>query len=142
MPAIQRTASGTWHGDLRHGKGTIDAPASGVLVNTPFSFATRFENARGTNPEELIAAAHAACYSMAFSHYLSEQGHVPDTIVTRATISLEDGKINRMHLETRGKVAGLDNATFKRLADEAEKKCPVSNLLRPGLTITLDASLM
>ena len=142
MAAILRSASGTWHGNLRHGKGTIDAPASGVLKDTPFSFATRFENAKGTNPEELIAAAHAACYSMAFSHYLSEQGHVPDTIVTKATISLEDGKIHAMHLETRGKVAGVDNENFKRLADEAEKKCPVSNLLRPGLTITLDASLM
>ncbi len=142
MAAIQRTASGTWHGNLKSGNGTIEAPASGVLNNAPFSFATRFENAKGTNPEELIAAAHAACYSMAFSHYLSEQGHVPDTIVTKATISLEDGNINKMHLETRGKVEGLDNDTFKRLADEAEKKCPVSNLLRPGLAITLDASLM
>ena len=142
MPAILRTATGTWHGNLKSGNGSIDAPASGVLNNTPFTFATRFENAKGTNPEELIAAAHAACYSMAFSHYLSEQGHVPDTIVTKATISLTDGKIHAMHLETRGKVAGLDNDAFKRLADEAEKKCPVSNLLRPGLTITLDASLM
>jgi osmotically inducible protein OsmC len=142
MAAILRTATGTWHGDLKAGKGSIDAPASGVLNQTPFSFATRFENAKGTNPEELIAAAHAACYSMAFSNYLSQQGHVPDTITTQATISLEDGRITKMHLETRGKVAGLDNATFKRMADEAEKKCPVSNLLRPGLSISLDASLM
>ena len=142
MAAILRTASGTWHGDLKSGKGSIDAPASGVLRDTPFSFATRFENAKGTNPEELIAAAHAACFSMAFSNYLSQQGHVPDTVTTKATISLEDGKINKMHLETRGRVAGLDNATFKRLADEAEKKCPVSNLLRPGLAITLDAALL
>jgi osmotically inducible protein OsmC len=141
MPAIQRTATGTWHGDLKKGNGTIDA-TSGVLKQVPFSFATRFENAPGTNPEELIAAAHAACYSMAFSNYLSSNGHVPDTITTRATISLEEGKITRMHLETRGKVTGLDNDTFRRLADEAEKKCPVSNLLRPGLAITLDASLM
>jgi osmotically inducible protein OsmC len=141
MPAILRTATGTWHGDLKSGKGAIDA-ASGVLNQAPFTFATRFENAKGTNPEELIAAAHAACFSMAFSNYLSQQGHVPDTISTKATISLEDGRINKMHLETRGKVAGLDNATFRRLADEAEKKCPVSNLLRPGLAITLDASLM
>lgn len=141
MGAILRTANGTWHGDLKSGKGSIDAP-SGVLREVPFSFATRFENAKGTNPEELIAAAHAACFSMAFSNYLSQQGHVPDTIATKATISLEDGKINKMHLETRGRVAGLDNATFKRLADEAEKKCPVSNLLRPGLAITLDAALL
>jgi lipoyl-dependent peroxiredoxin len=142
MAAILRSATGTWHGDLKGGKGSIDAPASGVLNQTPFSFATRFENAKGTNPEELIAAAHAACYSMAFSNYLSTQGHVPDTITTKATISLEDGRITKMHLETRGKVAGLDNAAFKRMADEAEKKCPVSNLLRPGLSISLDASLM
>ena len=142
MAAILRTATGTWHGDLKAGQGSIDAPASGVLNQTPFSFATRFENAKGTNPEELIAAAHAACYSMAFSNYLSTQGHVPDTITTKATISLEDGRITKMHLETRGKVTGLDNDTFKRMADEAEKKCPVSNLLRPGLSISLDASLM
>jgi osmotically inducible protein OsmC len=141
MAAILRTATGTWQGDLRGGKGSIDA-TSGVLDQTPFTYATRFENAKGTNPEELIAAAHAACYSMAFSNYLSTQGHVPDTITTRATISLEEGRITKMHLETRGKVAGVDNATFKRLADEAEKKCPVSNLLRPGLVISLDASLM
>ncbi len=142
MPAIVRTATGTWHGDLKGGNGSIDAPSSGVLKQTPFSFATRFENAKGTNPEELIAAAHAACFSMAFSNYLSQQGHVPDTITTNASISLEDGKITKMHLETRGKVDGVDNATFKKLADEAEKKCPVSNLLRPGLSITLEASLM
>jgi osmotically inducible protein OsmC len=141
MAAILRTATGTWQGDLKSGKGSIDA-TSGVLNQTPFTYATRFENAKGTNPEELIAAAHAACYSMAFSNYLSTQGHVPDTITTRATISLEEGRITKMHLETRGKVAGVDNATFKRLADEAERKCPVSNLLRPGLAISLDASLM
>ncbi|MDH5628395.1 MAG: OsmC family peroxiredoxin, partial [Candidatus Krumholzibacteria bacterium] len=134
-------ATGTWHGDLKSGKGSIGA-TSGVLKDTPFTFATRFENARGTNPEELIAAAHAACFSMAFSNYLSQQGHVPDTISTKATITLEDGRIHTMHLETRGKVAGLDNETFKRLAEDAEKKCPVSNLLRPGLTIELDAALM
>jgi osmotically inducible protein OsmC len=141
MPAIQRTATGTWSGDLKSGKGSIDA-TSGVLSATPFTFATRFENAKGTNPEELIAAAHAACYSMAFSNHLSQNGHVPESIQTKATISLEDGKINKMHLEARGRVDGLDNAAFKRLAEEAEKNCPVSNLLRNGLTITLDAALL
>jgi osmotically inducible protein OsmC len=141
MAAIQRTASATWRGDLKSGKGQVDA-TSGVLRTTPYTFATRFENAPGTNPEELIAAAHAACYSMAFSNYLSQQGHVPDSITTEATISLEEGKINKMHLVTRGRVAGLDNAAFKRLAGEAEKKCPVSNLLRSGLAITLDAALL
>jgi osmotically inducible protein OsmC len=140
VPAIERTASGVWSGDLRTGTGRIGS-TSGVLQDTPFSFATRFENAKGTNPEELIAAAHAACFSMAFSNYLATNGHVPDEIATKATITLEDGKIHKMHLVTRGKVAGLDDATFKRMADEAEKKCPVSNLLRSGLTISLDAAL-
>ncbi len=142
MPAIQRTAHSTWSGDLKSGKGTIDAPGSGVLKDTPHTFAQRFENAKGTNPEELIAAAHASCYSMAFSHHLSENGHVPESITTKATVTLEDGKIHKMHLETRGRVPGIDNATFKRFAEEAEMKCPVSNLLRQGLTITLDAALL
>lgn len=140
MAAIERSATGTWQGDLKSGNGSMDAP-SGVLAQTPFSFATRFENAKGTNPEELIAAAHAACFSMAFSNYLSQKGHVPQEIQTKATISLEGGSLNKMHLETTGKVEGLDEATFKQLADEAEKVCPVSNLLRPGLEISLDAKL-
>jgi lipoyl-dependent peroxiredoxin len=140
MAGIERTATGTWQGDLRSGKGAIDS-TSGVLNNTPFTFATRFENAKGTNPEELIAAAHAACYSMAFANYLSQQGHVPEEIQTRATITLEGTSITRMHLVTQGRVPGLDQAAFERLADEAEKKCPVSNLLRNGLEITLQANL-
>jgi lipoyl-dependent peroxiredoxin len=140
MPAIERTATGVWQGDLKSGKGRIGS-TSGVLKDAPFSYATRWEQAPGTNPEELIAAAHAACYSMAFSNYLSQQGHVPDEISTRATITLDGTTITKVHLETRGRVAGLNDADFKRLADEAEKKCPVSNLLRPGLKISLDAAL-
>jgi osmotically inducible protein OsmC len=140
MAAIQRTATGTWRGDLRAGDGQFGG-ASGVFSDVPFSFATRFENAPGTNPEELIAAAHAACFSMAFANYLSQQGHTPDEITTRATVSLENGTIGPMHLETRGRVPGLDAETFQRMASEAEQKCPVSNLLRPGLDITLDAAL-
>lgn len=140
MAGIERTATGQWQGDLRSGTGRMSAP-SGVLQDAPFTFATRFENAKGTNPEELIAAAHAGCYSMAFANYLSQQGHVPEQIETRATITLDSGKLTRMHLETRGRVPGLDAETFKRLADEAEKRCPVSNLLRSGLEISLDAQL-
>jgi len=140
MAVIQRTASATWRGDLKGGAGQIDS-TSGVLEGTPYTFMTRFENAKGTNPEELIAAANAACYSMAFAHYLSQQGHVPESIVTNATISLDNGVIARMHLQTRGRVPGLAEADFKRLAEEAEKQCKVSNVLRNGLTITLDAAL-
>ncbi len=141
MAAIQRTATGVWQGDLKSGSGQIATPSSGILSAAPFTFATRFENAKGTNPEELIAAAHAACFSMAFANYLGEQGHEPEVITTQATISLEGGSINKMHLVATGRVPGLSEADFKRLAEEAEKKCPVSNLLRPGLSITLEASL-
>lgn len=140
MAAIERTASAVWRGDLKGGSGSIGS-TSGVLDDTPFSFATRFENAKGTNPEELIAAAHAACFSMAFANFLATHGHEPEQISTRATISLQDGSINTMQLVTEGRVPGLDAAEFERLAAEAEKKCPVSNLLRSGLTITLEASL-
>ena len=140
MAAITRTARGTWTGDLKSGSGNIDS-TSGVLSATPFTFATRFENAKGTNPEELIAAAHAACFSMAFANYLSGKGHVPEEISTEATISLDGGKIDKMHLVTKARVSGLDEAEFQQLAIEAEKACPVSNLLRLGLEITLDASL-
>ena len=140
MAAIQRTASAVWRGDLKGGAGGIST-TSGVLRDTPFTYATRFENSRGTNPEELIAAAHAACFSMAFANYLSTQGHRPLQVSTRATVSLENGTIGNMHLMTQGQVPGMSEAAFKQYATEAEKKCPVSNLLRPGLTITLDATL-
>ena len=140
MAAIERTATGMWRGELKTGSGSINA-ASGVLRDTPFSYATRFENARGTNPEELIAAAHAACYSMAFANYLSTQGHRPLEITTRATISLDNGVIGKMHLATQGRVPGISDAAFKKYAEEAEKKCPVSNLLRNGLKISLEAQI-
>ena len=140
MAAIERTASSLWRGELKSGSGTISA-SSGVLRDAPFSYATRFENARGTNPEELIAAAHAACFSMAFANYLSMQGHRPLEIATQATITLENGVIGKMHLATTGRVPGMSEAAFRDYAAEAEKKCPVSNLLRAGLKITLEASL-
>ena len=140
MPGIERTATGTWRGDLRGGEGTMDA-TSGVLRNVPFTYATRFEQAPGTNPEELIAAAQAGCYSMAFANYLSQQGHVPDEIETRATVTIDSGKITKVHLATTGRVPGVDDAAFKRLAQEAEQRCPVANLLRPGTELTLEAAL-
>jgi osmotically inducible protein OsmC len=140
MAVIERTSSGAWRGDLKTGSGTINA-TSGVLRDTPFTYATRFENAKGTNPEELIAAAHAACFSMAFANYLGTQGHRPLIISTKATVSLENGVIGKMHLVTEGKVPGMKAESFKQYAAEAEQKCPVSNLLRNGLKITLDATL-
>jgi osmotically inducible protein OsmC len=145
MADIIRKASAVWTGDLRHGQGRI-ATDSGVLDGVGYSFATRFENEPGTNPEELIAAAHAACYSMAFANTLKQKGYAPQSIETHASCTLkrlEEGgfKIAKMSLKARGKVPGLDDATFKEIAREADKGCPVSNLLHPGLEIELDAAL-
>ena len=123
MSPIQRTATGLWRGDLRSGTGQMDAP-SGVLDATPFTFATRFENAKGTNPEELIAAAHAACFSMAFSNYLAQQGHTPESIETKATITLDSGAITAMHLETRGRVPGVDAEAFAAAGRGGREEVP------------------
>ena len=143
---IERSAQAVWSGDLKSGQGRFSA-ASGVLKDTPYSFKTRFEQEPGTNPEELIAAAHAACYSMALAHTLSSKGHAPQRVETRAVCSLsakEGGgfEVSRIRLETRGQVSGLDAATFQQIAEEAEKACPVSNALRGGVKIELNASLM
>jgi osmotically inducible protein OsmC len=146
MVDIKRTAKAVWKGDLRSGNGRITSN-SGVLKDTPYSFATRFKDAPGTNPEELIAAAHAACYSMALAHTLSGKGYQPERIETHAICSLspqEEGgfKITKMRLEARGQVPGMDEGTFRQVAEEAGRGCPVSNLLRSGLEIELDATLV
>jgi len=146
MADIQRTAEALWTGDLRSGNGRITSN-SGVLKNTPYSFHTRFENQPGTNPEELVAAAHAACYSMAFAHTLSSKGYQPQRIETRAICSLspqEAGgfRITKMRLETRGQVPHIDEAAFQHIVREAEAACPVSNALRGGVEIELEATLV
>jgi lipoyl-dependent peroxiredoxin len=145
MADIERSASAVWNGEVRGGNGQISS-ASGVLNDTSYSFATRFEQANGTNPEELIAAAHAACYSMAFAATLGRKGFKPQQIETRATCSLTPQtagfKISKMRLETRGQVEGIDEATFKQVAQEAEQSCPVSNALRGSVQIELDAALL
>lgn len=144
MPDLVRTAKAEWQGNLRNGQGRIDSE-SGVLKGEPYSFGTRFEQAPGTNPEELIAAAHAACYSMAFTGLLYEQGYGPERIETQASCVLsrvESGfKITEMRLQVRGKVPHMEPETFQRLAEQADRVCPVSNLLRAGLTIKIEAVL-
>lgn len=136
MAEIIRQAGAVWRGDLRKGNGTISTEST-VLAETPYSFSTRFENEPGTNPEELIAAAHAACYSMAFANTLAKKGYNPQTIDTYAAITFErqDGgfAIVKSRLRVRGKVPGLDAEAFEEIAHEADGNCPVSNLLRPGL---------
>jgi lipoyl-dependent peroxiredoxin len=138
-----REARAQWEGDLKGGKGTM-AFGSGAFEGQ-FSFKSRFEEGTGTNPEELVGAAHAGCFSMAFSNMLSQAGHVPTRVQTKARVHLEtaDGKatITRIQLETEGKVPGIDEATFQRIADEAKKGCPVSRALG-GVDISLQARLV
>ena len=144
MAEFKRTAQAIWNGDSRSGNGRISS-GSGVLKDVPYTYATRFGDTPGTNPEELIAAAHAACFSMAFAGDLRRGGYQPQRIETRATCSIsrrEQGgfRITRMRLETRAQVPGIDEATFLRIAQEAKDGCPVSNALRGGVEIELEAT--
>ena len=136
---MQRKASAVWKGGLKDGKGTISAP-SGVLKDTPYSFTTRFENAPGTNPEELIAAAHAGCFSMALSAQLGGADLTPESISTTVTLSLDKldsgWTITASHIEVVGKVPGADAATFQKYAEAAEKGCPVSKVLNAKITMS------
>ena len=133
-----------WEGKLKDGKGSFKAQ-SGVFSGS-FSFGTRFECKKGSNPEELIAAAHAGCYSMALSSALEKAGHPATRIETRAAVSLEmvDGapKITKSVLEVRGKVDGIDQAAFEQAAEGAKKNCPVSKALQGNVAITMDAKLV
>ncbi len=142
MATIRRTASAQWQGGGQDGKGTLNT-GSGTLSETPYSFATRFGDGKGTNPEELIAAAHAGCFSMALAFQLAGAGHRPDTLRTDARLTMEQEgrgwKIAAVALTLRATVPGINEADFKRLADEAKATCPVSRVL--NAEITLDAAL-
>ncbi len=145
MPTIKRSSHARWQGDLRSGQGWLKT-TSGVLTETPYSFANRFEEKPGTNPEELIAAAHAGCFAMALSNTMSQQGHKPESLQVTATCILESQpeggfRITRMNLEVVGRAPGIDQATFEALVAQTDEGCPVSNLLRPGLEIAIEARL-
>ena len=139
---MKRSASAMWNGDLKSGKGTISTD-SGVLTNTQYSFGTRFENGAGTNPEELIAAAHAGCFSMALSAQLGEAGLVAQSIHTTATVTLEKTgggfSITAVDLQTTARIPGADQQAFEKAAENAKAGCPVSKLL--NARITLDKKL-
>jgi lipoyl-dependent peroxiredoxin len=141
---MDRKASAVWHGGLKDGKGTITTD-SGVLKDAQYSFSTRFENGIGTNPEELIAAAHAGCFTMALSSELTKAELKPDSLETTAAVKFEvvDGKptITKIHLTTQAKVPGASKAAFDTAADNAKKGCPISRLFQGNTEITLDAQL-
>jgi osmotically inducible protein OsmC len=140
---MTRTASAHWAGGLKDGKGTVST-ASGVLSNTQYSFATRFEDGAGTNPEELIAAAHAGCFSMALSGQLGAAGMTAESIDTKASLTLEKTDagftITAIHLDVTVKIPGGDQAKFDTAAKNAETGCPVSRVLKAA--ITMDAKLV
>jgi lipoyl-dependent peroxiredoxin len=135
---MQRKASAVWKGGLKDGKGSVSS-TSGVLSNTPYSFTTRFENTPGTNPEELIAAAHAACFSMALSAQLGAANLTPESINTNATLTMEKldagWTITAIQLDVTAKVPNGDEAAFKTAADNAKAGCPVSKVLNAKITM-------
>ena len=139
---MKRKASAIWRGDLKGGKGSISTE-SGVLKETQYSFSTRFENGIGTNPEELIAAAHAGCFSMAFSAELGKAGLTPESIQTTATITMEKTDagftVLESHLDMTARIPGADQAKALEIANAAKAGCPISRLL--NAKITLDAKL-
>ena len=140
---MDRKATAVWQGGLKDGKGRISTD-SGVLKDAQYSFSTRFESGIGTNPEELIAAAHAGCFTMALAFGLQAGGYTPTELTTEAAVTLEpEGQgfpISRSALTLRAQVPNLDEATFARMAGDAEKNCPVSKVLNAA--ITLDAKLI
>jgi len=141
---MDRSASAVWHGTLKEGKGTISSQ-SGALKDMQYSFAARFAEGVGTNPEELIAAAHAGCYTMALSAQLTSAGFQPTTIETSARVTLdlhgEAPTITKIHLTNKSTVPGIDKAKFDELANTAKAGCPVSRVLKAA-EITLDATLV
>ena len=141
---ISRHATAHWEGDLKSGKGQLSTPQSGVLSETRYAFNSRFGEEKGTNPEELIAAAHAGCFTMALSAKLTEAGHPPARLDTRAEVdlSLEGGpSLSQIRLKTTAEVPGIDAAKFQAIAEDAKANCPVSKALS-AVPISLDAKLV
>ena len=141
---ISRKATARWEGDLKTGRGSLTTPASGLLDDTRYGFNSRFGEEKGTNPEELIAAAHAGCFTMALSAKLSEAGHPPESLEGSAHVdlSMEGGPtLSGIRLVMKAKVPGLDEKTFRELAEDAKQNCPVSRALS-AVPITLEAELL
>jgi lipoyl-dependent peroxiredoxin len=136
---MARKATAVWNGMLRDGNGTISTE-SGVLSKANYSFTSRFENGKGTNPEELIAAAHAGCFSMALSAQLGNAGLKPEAIETTAAVTLEKQgdsfSITKIHLDVKARIPNADKAAFEKAAEAAKAGCPVSKVLKATITMT------
>ena len=134
-----RHAEAIWEGSITEGKGSLSTQ-SGILNHTPYSFKSRFEDGKGTNPEELIAAAHAGCFSMRLSAFLTEEGYTPESLKTKGEITLKDGVVTNSHLTLVAKIPEISQEKFDNLVEKAEKNCPISKLL--STEISVDASLV
>jgi lipoyl-dependent peroxiredoxin len=142
MPKADRQAQVVWNGNLFEGKGTIISTGSGAFGTLPVSWAARTESSDGkTSPEELLAMAHAACYAMALSNTLDEAGHPPEELRVSAVCTFEPPRITTMKLDVAGRVPGIDQAEFERIASQANQGCPVSNALRNNVDIQVTARL-
>ena len=129
-----RKASAHWQGSGKEGKGTVSTESS-VLNKAQYSFKTRFEDGIGTNPEELIGAAHAGCFTMKLSFLLGDAGFTPDDLKTTASVLFEDGNVTKITLDLEGKVSGIGSDQFIKIANEAKKTCPISQLLKAELAL-------
>jgi osmotically inducible protein OsmC len=138
---MKRFATANWKGSGKEGKGT-NTTQSGVLKDTQYSYSSRFEEGIGTNPEELVAAAHSGCFSMKLSFVLGAAGFTPSNIDTKCTITLDSGAITNSHLEVKATVPGIDEAKFQECAAEAKATCPISKSLNTNINITIDAALV
>jgi lipoyl-dependent peroxiredoxin len=138
---MSKYANAEWHGTGKEGKGILSTETK-FLNNIPFSYATRFGDAKdGTNPEELIAAAHAGCFSMKLSFFLNAAGFTADTIETKCDITLADGAITKSHLTVKAKIPGISKEKFDECAKDAKENCPISKSLNANISITMEAAL-
>src|ERR1044072_3544137 len=131
---MNRSASANWQGTGKEGKGTLTTE-TGVLNHTPYSYSSRFESGTGTNPEELVAAAHAGCFSMKLSFLISGAGFTPGNIDTKATVTLENGAVTSSHLVVNATVPGLEKGKFDELVEDAKANCPISKLMNTNITL-------
>jgi osmotically inducible protein OsmC len=129
-----RKAGAQWKGSGKEGSGTLYS-TSGVLKDTPYSFHTRFDDKPGTNPEELVGAAHAGCFAMQLSFVLGEEGFTPNTLDVDARVNFEDGSVRSINLDLKGNVPGIDAGTFEKLANKAKDICPISKLLKAEIEL-------
>jgi lipoyl-dependent peroxiredoxin len=136
---MKRKSSAVWNGSLKEGNGTMSSSGN-AFKNLPYSFNSRFAEGKGTNPEELIAAAHAGCFSMALSAELGKAGFVPEKIETTSTIDFENGVLTESHLTVIVKIPGINKVTLEKIANEAKTNCPISKVLK--LNITMDITLL